>query len=504
MKESRYPMPNFAGMNLVTEEEYARLEKEASTKLVSLQEAYKSREEGLSKRKDRKKFKTATDVWECVAEPRETEEDELETMRWRGHGIPLSAETPEVRKRRERPRGRVVPGKDVLVFVSIHNPANPEQVLEELVVLGTTTLEEWKDAIDCVSNLQAAEIGLPPKRDGYLFVEGVFYNDMRGLPAPPPPPDQPPEETTEATASGPGGEGGGGSRRTTRGRTRARARGRGDEPEEEPEEPEGSLRDEPEKEEEEEEPEIGRWPNLRPLKKQTGWPYKGPYPHPKPPVPHPAWTAAAPPIDYSAAIIAAQKENDDAAEGAGAFSREHYMSAPGARDHVVDAFVAAQAKSFEEELAKGTDREEAREISVEAGQDAAEAASGKRPPAFEAKDMAGVTFDDLEIVCGKPYLYVHMEEPHCEHPIVFRDVRLAHPDDPVDRRDYPARLFVGRKYRRKCQMCDVFEARHVTHKDRHAPCHPCFFCDQCFNCLHLNKDGEPWYTEYEHNFYHHE
>ena len=141
---------------------------------------------------------------------------------------------------------------------------------------------------------------------------------------------------------------------------------------------------------------------------------------------------------------------------------------------------------------------------MEAGQDAAEAASGKRPLAYEAKDMAGVTFDDLEIVIGKTYLYVHMEEPHCEHPIVFRDVRLAHPDDPVDRRDYPARLFAGRKYRRKCQMCDVFEARHVTHKDRHAPCHPCFFCDQCFNCLHLNKDGEPWYTEYEHNFYHHE
>ena len=242
MKESRYPMPNFAGMNLVTEEEYARLEKEASKKLVSLQEAYKSREEGLSKRKDRKKFKTATDVWECVAEPRETEEDELETMRWRGHGIPLSAETPEVRKRRERPRGRVVPGKDVLVFVSIHNPANPEQVLEELVVLGTTTLEEWKDAIDCVSNLQAAEIGLPPKRDGYLFVEGVFYNDMRGLPAPPPPDpprrsDQPPEETTEATASGPG-RGGRGGRGGRRGGGRGRGRGRGDEPEDEPEEPE--------------------------------------------------------------------------------------------------------------------------------------------------------------------------------------------------------------------------------------------------------------------------
>ena len=152
---------------------------------MSLQEAYKSREEGLGKRKDRKKYKTATDVYECVAERRESEADELDNMRWRGYGIPHAAETSEVRTRRRRPTGRVVAGKDTLIFVSMHNPANPEQVLEELVVLGTTTLEEWKDAVECRSDLQAAEIGLPPKRDGYLFIEGVFYNDMRGLPAPP-------------------------------------------------------------------------------------------------------------------------------------------------------------------------------------------------------------------------------------------------------------------------------------------------------------------------------
>jgi hypothetical protein len=24
------------------------------------------------------------------------------------------------------------------------------------------------------------------------------------------------------------------------------------------------------------------------------------------------------------------------------------------------------------------------------------------------------------------------------------------------------------------------------------------------NCLHLGQDGEPWYSEYTHNFYHHE
>ena len=162
------------------------------------------------------------------------------------------------------------------------------------------------------------------------------------------------------------------------------------------------------------------------------------------------------------------------------------------------------SKNALKKLAKGTEDAEARQIALEAGEKALIAARKKRPPAFVSKSMANVTFNDLDVVIGKPYLYSHMEEPHCEHPVVIRDVRLAHPDDPVDRADYPARLFVGRKYRRKCQMCDVFEARHVTHSDRHAPCHPCFFCDQCMNCLHLGQDGEPWYSEYTHNFYHHE
>ena len=102
------------------------------------------------------------------------------------------------------------------------------------------------------------------------------------------------------------------------------------------------------------------------------------------------------------------------------------MSARRARDHVVDAFAAAQAKSFEEELAKGTDEEEAREISVRL--DKTRLRRPKKRPPRTATDMA-MTLGDLEIVVGKPYLYVHMEEPHCEHPIVFRDVRLAHPDD---------------------------------------------------------------------------
>ena len=79
-------------MNLVTEEEHARLEggeREACLAPGGVQVP----EEGLA-RKDREKRKTATDVWERVAEPRETEEDEPETTRWRGHGIPPSAETP--------------------------------------------------------------------------------------------------------------------------------------------------------------------------------------------------------------------------------------------------------------------------------------------------------------------------------------------------------------------------------------------------------------------------
>ena len=81
---------------------------------------------------------------------------------------------------------------------------------------------------------------------------------------------------------------------------------------------------------------------------------------------------------------------------------------------------------------------------------------------------------------------------------------MAHADDPRRAESYPLRTLDGRRFRRKCSMCDVFEARHVTYGDRLAPCSPCFFCETCHDTLHLDAKGAPLYDEYERYEYHHE
>ena len=99
------------------------------------------------------------------------------------------------------------------------------------------------------------------------------------------------------------------------------------------------------------------------------------------------------------------------------------------------------------------------------------------------------------MVRGKPYLFCHQGD--CEHLLTIRSVRLAHADDPRRAESYPLRTLDGRRFRRKCSMCGVFEARHVTYGDRLAPCSPCFFCETCHDTLHLDAKGAPLYDEYE-------
>jgi snRNA-activating protein complex subunit 3 len=141
---------------------------------------------------------------------------------------------------------------------------------------------------------------------------------------------------------------------------------------------------------------------------------------------------------------------------------------------------------------------EARKISGEA----AKRAAAGRTPLYTAREMRGVTFNDLSLACGKHYSYQHQGD--CEHVMTIRDIRLAHADDPKDRHVYPLRIFRGRPFRRRCQMCDVFDAKHVTIADELAPCSPCFFCDKCFEILHLDENGRPVYAEYTRYPYHHE
>jgi snRNA-activating protein complex subunit 3 len=108
----------------------------------------------------------------------------------------------------------------------------------------------------------------------------------------------------------------------------------------------------------------------------------------------------------------------------------------------------------------------------------------------------------LRVVRGKPYCLRHRGD--CDHVVTIRGARLAHADDELDAAAYPLRVFAARAFRRKCNMCSLFEASVVTRADAQAPCSPCFFCASCFECLHRKTDGTDAYSGYEKYAYYHE
>lgn len=107
---------------------------------------------------------------------------------------------------------------------------------------------------------------------------------------------------------------------------------------------------------------------------------------------------------------------------------------------------------------------------------------------FESKSMASVTFLDLELRLGYPYLYQH--QGCCEHLIVFSDLRMVSPSDCQDRTKYPLIRGIPRKRRVACMTCHVMTARWVTRGNKRLPQDPFFFCDTCFRSFNYTPDGQ--------------
>ena len=458
--------------SLVNQDRLARAEAAAPLRCVGEKKLAVPEYQGGLRR--RKRFKTAEDIFRVVVEAKgESLEAKGESLAAAARGGVSDAAAIEEEMEGEK----VVPGKDVLVSVSVHNPANSSMVTEEFLCLGTTALAEIKDAVRCVSDVQAKELGLPPTRNGFLFIEGTFYNDMRGIPShvkvPGPVAGNGVSSSRgsdwreicigtgggDRVSEGHGGRGRG-CRRGIGGRGRGRGRG-------------GPAATE-----------IAA-PDATGLAPTTGLTCQT----------VPAKTQAIHTVDYSAPIIEFQRKC--VKEG-----RQWAMYPVGARDFVLEAAEKARTDREAKALAEGVSAGEAKAAGDEAAKTAAAMARQQPPPDFVAKDMDGITLDQLSVVCGKPYLYCH--QGNCEHIITFRDIRLAHPDDPTDRAVYPIPVLNPRKHRRKCSMCDVFDVQHVTYGDKLAPCSPCFFCDECFDALHLDSEGNPLYSEYVRYAYHHE
>jgi hypothetical protein len=199
-------------------------------------------------------------------------------------------------------------------------------------------LEELKDSIRCCSDLQAEEIGLPPTRNGYFFIEGCFYNDMRGLGAPPsvPPPPPPPIGPDFARE------------RALFEKAKAeiikiRDKHLGDpstwerrhgsaNPEEQPL-PDPNFVETPEwlKDKPRAPGPRSAYPGGVPYVKPEGGVFDLP-PDPRVQRPIHSWTGPIAAVDYSESIIAQQKKLDEEANGGPT------PTVPGARDHVLEAF----------------------------------------------------------------------------------------------------------------------------------------------------------------------
>lgn len=64
-----------------------------------------------------------------------------------------------------------------------------------------------------------------------------------------------------------------------------------------------------------------------------------------------------------------------------------------------------------------------------------------------------------------------------------------HSGDNMNKRAYPVQIFQNKIRRKKCRVCDIHPAKWVTDGDPYSPENPCFYCEQCYNPLHVKSDG---------------
>ncbi|XP_077488212.1 snRNA-activating protein complex subunit 3-like [Amblyomma americanum] len=108
---------------------------------------------------------------------------------------------------------------------------------------------------------------------------------------------------------------------------------------------------------------------------------------------------------------------------------------------------------------------------------------------FKTAIMEDVTFDELELRLGYPYVYVH--QGSCEHLLVFSDLRMHHTHDSQHLQDYPfvVKTFpVGKRV--FCNLCRKSPAKWVTIGNRRVPDDPYFFCAVCFRKFNYTADNK--------------
>lgn len=117
--------------------------------------------------------------------------------------------------------------------------------------------------------------------------------------------------------------------------------------------------------------------------------------------------------------------------------------------------------------------------------------------------MENVCFTDLgDVTCDRedrPMMYCH--QSCCEHIVKIVDVRIFNPiADPQWVNQYPYRIYCPGgvvEHRRMCELCANQDASRITFYDKHTPHSPYYWCDGCFESLHVDEHGKLLYDDFE-------
>ncbi|KAI6186620.1 Small nuclear RNA-activating complex polypeptide 3 [Aphelenchoides besseyi] len=106
---------------------------------------------------------------------------------------------------------------------------------------------------------------------------------------------------------------------------------------------------------------------------------------------------------------------------------------------------------------------------------------------FYVKDLNETKVVDLKLRLGHPYLYLH--QGHCEHLMIFTDLRLLHANDSQDMNSYPVRVY-DRIPATACVTCKEENAAYVITESDRMPTNPAFMCQKCFKSFHFDHQTE--------------
>lgn len=150
-------------------------EQTAMAPLASIREVELELEQLARREYKRALLRKEVDVTKVMWKPRELLESESERMD--------AAELARVRagEKRVRVEGEEAApsGNDAVIWLEVFHPVKQAYLVMDIIVRGSTPLAAFKDMIYCLRDVQAEREGHPKTKNGFLFIEGVFYNDLR-------------------------------------------------------------------------------------------------------------------------------------------------------------------------------------------------------------------------------------------------------------------------------------------------------------------------------------